>query len=127
MLVKLKEGKRPIGNSHFELNPGYVTDIPDEMFDSEVMEKATASKVVAEKKPEKVEKKVEKIEAKPEKEKKSFREELIDLPGIGPKIAEQILKMATTKEGFAKIPHKTLIDELRDDVVVVLDKYLGRR
>jgi hypothetical protein len=34
--------------------------------------------------------------------------------------------MAKTKEGLSKIPRQTLIDELRDDAVIVLDKYLGR-
>jgi len=121
--VKLKEGLTSIASAHYELNPGIVTDIPDRLFNPEIMDKVS-SKADKEEKPKK---KVDQPkDESPKEEKKSFKEELIDLPGIGPKITEHILKMAKTKEGLAKIPRETLIDELRDDAVVVLDQYLGR-
>ena len=107
--VKLKEGKPSIANAYFDLKPGIVADIPDKCFDNGSMDK------VGEEKP------------KSSESTKSFKQELIDLKGIGPKIAEQILKLAKTKEGLAKIPMQTLIDELRDDVIPVLNKYLGRK
>jgi DNA uptake protein ComE-like DNA-binding protein len=136
MKVKLKEGLTTIASTHYELKPGVVVDIADRLFNEEVMDKVSDSgkKKGSAKKEEKAEKKAEpKKKESPKKEspkkedvKKSFEDELIDLPGIGPKIAEQILNMAKTKEGLSKIPRQTLIDELRDDAVIVLDKYLGR-
>lgn len=66
------------------------------------------------------------------KEKKSqktdnFRKELIGLNGVGEVSADIIVKMARNKTELRKIPRQTLIDELRDDVVEVLDKYLGKK
>lgn len=113
MKVKLKDGQSSIANAFFDLNPGTVVDIPDALFNSEVMDKV-GGKVIEPITPTEV------VE-------KSFKQELIDLKGIGPKIAEQILKLTKTKEGLAKIPKQTLIDELRDDVIPVLDKYLGKK
>jgi hypothetical protein len=56
----------------------------------------------------------------------SFKQELIDLKGIGPKTVDQLLLMASSKEELAKIPRGRLIHALRDDVIPILDKYLGR-
>jgi len=126
VLAKLKKGISSIANNTFELNPGIVADIPDELFDETIMEKVESGKEIEKPKEDKVEKKIEKEPEKKIEKPKSFKEELIDLPGIGPKIADQILSMAKTKEGFSKISRKTLIDELPDDKVTILDKYLGR-
>ena len=59
-------------------------------------------------------------------DRKKFKEELIELDGVGAKSADIIVKMARNKTELRKVPRKTLIDELRDDVVEVLDEYLGR-
>jgi len=76
--------------------------------------------------PKEVEKKEEpKKEDKPKP--KDFRQELIDLKGVGEKITDQILRLAKTKEELAKTPRQVLVDALRDDVVPILDKYLGRK
>jgi len=124
--VKLKEGLTSIASAYYELNPGIITEVPDRLFNPEIMDKVLSKADKTEKKEEKPKKKVDQPKAEKPKVEKSFRDELIDLPGIGPKIAEQILNMAKTKEGLAKIPRKTLIDEIRDDAVIVLDQYLGR-
>lgn len=57
---------------------------------------------------------------------KSFKQELIDLPKIGAKKAEHIMTLATTKEGLGKIPRKTLVTELGEEIAKILDDYLGR-
>ena len=57
---------------------------------------------------------------------KSFKDELIDLKGIGAKTADQICELANSKEELAKVPRDDLIEALRDDVVELLDAYLGR-
>ena len=127
MKVKLKEGIGILANSFFELRPGIVSEIPDKMFDSESMIQVSGKiEQVVEKKEEKVVVEVKENKINNENNIDAFKKELIDLPGIGPKIAADILKMATTKNGLGKIPRQTLIDELRDDVVIVLDNYLGR-
>ena len=59
-------------------------------------------------------------------DRKKFKEELIELNGVGAKSAEIIVKMARNKTELRRVPRKTLIDELRDDVVEVLDGYLGK-
>lgn len=56
----------------------------------------------------------------------NFKDELIALKGIGAKTADQILELANSKEELAKVPRDDLIEELRDDVVEILDAYLGR-
>ena len=114
--VKLKEGIKTVGNAKFELVEGRISNIPDDCFNPDIMEEVGTGK-----KPEKNEESKEEIIPQ-----KSFRQELIDLPGIGPKIADQFLKVAKTKEALAKVPREKLIKEFRDDVVVVLDKYLKR-
>lgn len=126
MKVKLKDGLTTIASAFYELRPGVVTEIPDKMFDATVMDKVSDSgkeKVSSKKETKKPKEEPKKKEVQ---FKKDFKDELLDLPGIGPKITEKILNMAKTKEGLAKIPREALIDELKDDVVVVLDKYLGR-
>ena len=121
MKIKLKDGIAALANAYCEINPGVIVDIPDRMYNPEIMDKIGASP-----KKEKP-KKEEKPKPEPVKVEKSFRQELIDLPGVGPKIAEHIIaKIAKNKEGLANVKREELIKELRDDVVIVLDKYLGR-
>jgi len=57
----------------------------------------------------------------------NFKDELVALKGIGAKTADQIIKLANNKEELAKIPREDLIEALRDDIVELLDEYLGRK
>jgi len=121
MKVKLKEGLSAIGNANFELVPGIVSEINSNLFNSNLM--VSVEPKIEVKKP---------VEAKPVIEERvvkkqsveDFKKELVALKGIGPKIADQILNLAKSKEDLVKIDRKLLIKKLRDDVVVILDKYL---
>jgi hypothetical protein len=55
-----------------------------------------------------------------------FEQELLDLKGVGKKSTEIILGLAKNKTELRKISRKKLIDLLKDDVVEIIDKYLGR-
>jgi len=116
--VKLKDGIQAISNAHFEINRGQIATIYEKCYDPETMVKVSGKEIKQEE--------TEETEQQTPNQKKSFKEELIDLNGIGPKIADKILKIAKSKEELAKIPRARLIDELRDDAVKVLDKYLKR-
>lgn len=63
--------------------------------------------------------------SKKENKKVSFEQELIDLKGVGKKSAEIILKMAKNKDELKKISKKKLLAALKDDVVDVINKYIG--
>lgn len=116
--VKLKKGLGVIANGLFELAPGRVIDIPDHAYNDAVMDKVTEVKEPAVS--------IDSNSSLDPEDKKNFRDELIELKGIGQSIANQILKLAKSKADLVKIDRKILIDKLRDDAVKVLDKYLGR-
>ena len=101
MKVTLKEGLSTIGNKYFELKAGSVSEIDPSMFNGNVMVEVGVNS-------------------------ENFRQELIDLNGIGEKTADLILAFAKSKKELAEIPRQFLIDELRDDYVEILDEYLGR-
>jgi len=109
MKVILKKGISTVANRSFELVPGIANDIPKEFFDKDIMVAVG-----------KEEGSGENTEIKP----LSFKEELIALPGIGKSIAKKILELASDKAKLSKVPRTKLLQLLKDDVVIVLDKYL---